>query len=576
MLAEPTDQNQIFTSTFSYPGVLHWDLSQSTTRREAPFLDAPLTVIDQNTIPSSRSITAQCNNTFHISALPPSYPTLSACLVQATPSNLPDQLYILAPCYLDASQVYYNDQNNLGPPMAEEFWQCQQAYGSVSCSENQASSLHPEMVMALQEIQPMNIQTPFSTSPIYWPTSTQTMPDTSLQVVERETTLGLTPSGQTLCLLQSPDLGNACTKDAQMKAAPVSGDRSLIVLMHSPSEFLALTPAPNLEKTQKNNADEMNAEQSTPLNSYEGTKCNQDASPLPSAYPGMQQPLKYSDAGSLRQKLASQNATLENSGLGLEEPEALQSVMESSNDFADKTTLVEDIHLPQLLNFNTGLDQMEDHTASQTKDSKDIRRDQAQSRTSISKGLPEVGIKKNQKVSDVFHGALQARTHHEDILKEDDPGTIDNVANHLQSKSQVFHPLGKKSERKTGISSSRALLNCSSNKDPRTGPTTTSLGDVLCEGRGPGRIPGNAQKTESSAPKRYPSLTLDDLSPPGKVKLVPLPFLALDKPQDRPVSRKLHCLASHRPTTAYPERFNPTLLGNPNSSHPNQLLPAHH
>ncbi|KAH0517302.1 hypothetical protein LTLLF_122040 [Microtus ochrogaster] len=285
----------------------------------------------------------------------------------------------------------------------------------------------------------MNIQTPFSTSPIYRPTSAQTMPDTSLQVVERETTPGLTPSGQTLCLLQSPDLGNACTQDAQMKAAPVSGDRSLIVLMHSPSEFLALPPAPSLEKTQKNNADEKNAEQSTPLDSYEGTECNQDASPLPSAYPGMQQPLKYSDAQSLRQKKASQNATLGNSGLGLLEPEALQSVMESSNDFAHDYSGA-DIHLPQLLNFNTGLDKMEDHTASQTKDSKAIRRDQAQSRTSIFNGLSEVGIKKNQKVSDVFHGALQTRTHHEDMLKEDDPGTIDKVANHVQSKSQVFVP----------------------------------------------------------------------------------------------------------------------------------------
>ena len=174
MLTEPSDQNQISTSTFFYPSVLHWDLRESTTRREAPFLDVPLTVVDQNTTPSSRSITAQCDNTFHIDALPSSYPTLSACLVQATPSNGPDQPYILAPCYQDGSQIYYNDQNILGPRMAEEFWQCQQAYGSVCCSGNQSASLHPEMVVALQEIQPMNIPTPFSTSPIYWPTSAQT------------------------------------------------------------------------------------------------------------------------------------------------------------------------------------------------------------------------------------------------------------------------------------------------------------------------------------------------------------------------------------------------------------------
>lgn len=96
--------------------------------------------------------------------------------------------------------------------------------------------------------------------------------------MERETTLGLIPSGQPLCLLQSPDLGHARTQDAQMKTAPADGDRLLIALTHSP-EFLALPPTPSLEKKQKNDADEMNAELSTPLDSYEGTKSNKDASP---------------------------------------------------------------------------------------------------------------------------------------------------------------------------------------------------------------------------------------------------------------------------------------------------------
>nr|XP_048298011.1 uncharacterized protein C2orf78 homolog [Myodes glareolus] len=456
--------------------------------------------------------------------------------------------------------------------------------------------------------------------------------------VRREATLRLTPSGQTLCLLQSPDLGNACTQDAQMKTTSVHGDRSLIALIHSPSEFLALPPAPSLEKTQQNNADEMNPEHSTPLDSYEGTISNQDASLHPLAYPGMQQPLNYSDTGSLRQKQASHNATVGNSSLGLEEFETLQSVMESSVDFADMTTLVADSHLPQLLNSITGLDQMEDLTTSQTKDSTDIRRDQARACESTFSGLSEPGIKNDQKVSDVLHGAPQARTQHEDMLKEDDPGAtegaIDYMANNVDRKSQifepkrprvawaqgqnkakktrennskkteelkpsnhrvkaeekptipktkrkrnppelshdsfkkprthlgrhmlesvqVFHPLGKKRGKETGISSSQALLNFSSNKDPRTGPTKTSLGDVPREGRGPGKTPGNAQRTESSAHKECPPPSQDELPLPGKVKLVPLPFLAMDKPQARPVSTKLHCLASHRPTTAYPVR----------------------
>ncbi|CAO2625668.1 Uncharacterized protein C2orf78 homolog [Lemmus lemmus] len=153
------------------------------------------------------------------------------------------------------------------------------------------------------------------------------------------------------------------------------------------------------------------------LNGYDGKNQNQDSSLLPLAHRNTQHTLNYSDAGSLRQKLASHNATLGNSNLGLEEPEALQSVMESSIDFAHMTTLVADIHLPQLLNFITGLDQMEDLTASQTKDSTDIRRDQDYSRTSIFIGLSEPGIKKDQKVSDVLHGAPRARIQHKDMLK---------------------------------------------------------------------------------------------------------------------------------------------------------------
>lgn len=128
--------------------------------------------------------------------------------------------------------------------------------------------------------------------------------------------------------------------------------------------------------------------------------------------------LNYSDAGSLRQKLASHYATVGNSNLGLEEPEALQSIVESSNDFADMTTLVADIHLHQLLNSITGLDQMEDLTASQTKDSTDIRRDQARACESTFTRLSEPGIQNDQKVSDVLHRAPQARTQQKDMLKD--------------------------------------------------------------------------------------------------------------------------------------------------------------
>ncbi|OBS65722.1 hypothetical protein A6R68_05737, partial [Neotoma lepida] len=132
------------------------------------------------------------------------------------------------------------------------------------------------------------------------------MADTSLQ-------------GQSLHLLQSPDLCNAYTHDAQKKTPPVDGD--------SPSEFLALPPAPSLEQTEVNIVDEMTDKKPTHLNAYEGTKGNQGTSLLSLAHPNTQEHLNYTDAGSLRQKPASYNTILGSNSLGLEEPGGLQSVM---------------------------------------------------------------------------------------------------------------------------------------------------------------------------------------------------------------------------------------------------------
>ncbi|KAK7797341.1 hypothetical protein U0070_002414 [Myodes glareolus] len=590
MLTALMDQSQISTLALPYAGVLQCDLTGSTDRRETAFQDFTVTIIDQNTTLSSLAMTAQCDNILDPNALVPLYPTLSASLVQATPSEVPNQGYNLAPSYQDGSQLYYYSLNSLGPLMAGELEQCLQAYGLVSYSGTQASSLQPEMVMMLKEFQPMNIQTPFSTSAFYYPTSAQAMTDTSLQEVEMETPLELTPSGQTFCLLQSPDLSNACTHDTRMRTPPVSEDRSLTAPIHSPSEFLPLPPAPSPEQTENNNLDFKRADLSTPLDTYEGTKENQDPALLPLAHPDMQQTLKYTDAESLQQDLVD-NATLGNSSLGQEEPGVLQSVVDSNMDFAEMTALVADIHLPQLFNSLTELNQFQDPRATQSKDSTVIRRDQALESSSVISVPSDQG--KAQKVTPSkcsrarAHGQDKAKKTRENNskkteelkpsnhrVKAEEKSTIPktkrkrnppelshdsfkkprtHLGMHMLESVQVFHPLGKKSEKKTGISSSRALLNFSSNKDPRTGPDTTSLLDMPREGQTLDKSLGKIQRPGSIAQKEYPSPSQYELPPPGKVKLVPLPFPVLDKPQTKPVSRKLLCLASRRPS-AYPVR----------------------
>ncbi|KAL6057251.1 hypothetical protein STEG23_005713, partial [Scotinomys teguina] len=628
MVTALTDQSQSSTSALSYPGVLQWDLIGNTDGTEAAFWDFPGTILDQKTTFSS----------LDPNVLVHSYPTRSASLVQTTTPQVSNQGYSLEPSYQKGSQVYYYDLNSLGPQVPGELRQCLQACDPVSYSGGHVSALQPEMVMMPKEIQSTNIQTAFSTSAIYYPTAAQDMSDTSLQVVNMETSLGLTASGQTLCLLQSPDLCNAYTQDIQMNTAPVNGC-SLPAPIHSPLEFLPLPPAPSLEQTDNNDLDRMTADLSTPLDAYEGIKENQDPSLLTLAHDNVQQALKYTDSESIRQKLSPDNATLGGSILGQNEPGELQSVMGSSLDLADMTTLVADVHLPQLLNSITEVNHFQDPTAMQ---STDIRTDQAQESASIISVPLEQVRNRDQRASEMLHGPPQARDHVQHLVEKEkagvstatSEGAIDNMPKHLEAKAhkdtpsrpsraraqgqdktkktrennskkttelkqsrnrvkgeeqttmakntrkrvppvlshdsfkkprthlgkhmlesvQVFHPLGKKSEKKAGISSSRALFNFSCNQDPMTGAATTSLLDVLCDVRGHGKTLGNAQRPESGSHKTCPSPSQYELPPPGKVKLVPLLFPTLDKPQARPVSRKPLSLASRRPTTDNPVR----------------------
>ncbi|XP_076433247.1 uncharacterized protein C2orf78 homolog [Peromyscus maniculatus bairdii] len=257
-------------------------------------------------------------------------------------------------------------------------------------------------------------------------------------VVKMETTLGLTAAGQTLCLLQSPDLCNACTQDVQM-SPPVHGDWSLTGPSDSPSEFLPLPPAPILEQTDNNDLDLMTDDLSTPLNAYQGIKENQDPSLLPLAHANMQQALNYTDLGSVKQKLSPDNSTLGSSSLGQDEPGVLQSVMGSSMDFADMTTLVADIHLPRLFNSITDRNPFQDPTATQ---SKDIIRDQVQESSSNISVPVDQGRKNGQEASEMLDGSPQARIQLQDLGKEEEAvgsagsseGAIDNMPKNLEGK----------------------------------------------------------------------------------------------------------------------------------------------
>nr|BAC26554.1 unnamed protein product [Mus musculus] len=463
-----------------------------------------------------------------------------------------------------------------------------------------------------------------------------------MSVVEMDTSLGLSPSSQTLCLLQSPEFYITCTPVSQRKTPSVDGDGPLTTSIPSHSEFLALPPAPSAEQTEIKNMHEMEVEHLMPRDAYKGTKENQDPSFLPLSHPDLQQPLHCIDTGNLRQTSASDNDSLGGIHLGLEEKGTLDSLKVSTIDFPDITTLVADIHLPQLFKFLTGLDQYQDSTVTESKDSTVVWRDQAQENSRVISGSSDQVKKKDHDTSELIDGAPHAKIPNWDLVVGEGSmasvgvsgRAIDNMAKDLEGKApkvspimpsrargqgqdktkwttennskkieelkksrnrakaekkptipktkikrdlpelshssfkkprthlgmhmlesvQVFHPLGKKSEKKPATTSSQHLGTSSSNKYPGPGPATTVLQDMAHECQGPDETPGKVQRAESSALKECPSQSQYEVPPAGKVRLVPLPFPTQDQPQTRPVSRKPLNLASHRPTTAYSER----------------------
>ncbi|KAK2092691.1 hypothetical protein P7K49_029220 [Saguinus oedipus] len=123
---------------------------------------------------------------------------------------------------------------------------------------------------------------------------------------------------------------------------------------------------------------------------------------------------------------------------------------------------------------------------------------------------------------------------------------------HMLESVQVFHALGKKTDRKTGLSSSQTLGSSSNTQNSRPFSALKPWLATQCERKGPEKTQIEAQILDDNAEKEFPSPSQYELPPPGKVKLVPLPFLTPDKPQARPVSRRPHPPASRRPAVACP------------------------
>nr|XP_021528473.1 uncharacterized protein C2orf78-like [Aotus nancymaae] len=128
-----------------------------------------------------------------------------------------------------------------------------------------------------------------------------------------------------------------------------------------------------------------------------------------------------------------------------------------------------------------------------------------------------------------------------------------SLAMRMLESVQVFHALGKKIDKETGFSSSQILGSSSNIQNTRPFSALKPWRDTRREMKGLEKTQVKAQKRDG-AEKECPSPSQYELPPPGKVKLVPLPFPTLDKPQAQPVSWQPHPPASCRPAVACPAR----------------------
>ncbi|XP_047378934.1 uncharacterized protein C2orf78-like [Sciurus carolinensis] len=669
MLSGVTSQQQIPMAPASYPSIFEWDNMGGTEKKSSALGDYTLTVTEQDTAAPSMSMTAQYDTPSDANVIFPEYPSLSARLVQVAPSQIPNQAHTLSLPYQAESQVYYYDQNTLGPLLSGDLGPYLQSYDSVSYARNRVAAPQPEMVMVLKEVPSTNILPLVSTPGTHYCVSTQAITERNFQVMETtqgmEASVELQPPSQTFCLPQPPEFPNSCSSRSMqnlqiLESNPPTepGDISVITPDQSSTNFVALPPTQSQEETDS--LDEVKAMLSNPLDAYLFAVENQDPPLLP---------LEISDSHELLASIGpldqeemshSEHINLGKSSLSLEDQGTLENGIECSSDFADLTALVGDIHLPEIFNFFKDLDQPGSPQIIKANDTRDIMVNQEQVNSSDIKDHADQVRKNKHKASESPDGtpkaklpskppectlegkvacrdadsqrALGNRAQHSNrktqkaatssnskakghgqekpkrstenrFKKAEDSKQAGNkvkteekpmvpkakrkrnqpelsqetfkkprsyLGMHMLESVQVFHALGKKNDKNPGLSSSRALGNSSSNKDPRPCPARKPWLQV----KGPEKTQVRAQKPDISADKECPSPSQHELPPPGKVKLVPLPFLSPEKPQPRPVYRRPQSLASRRPTVAYPAQPASTSSAQPRAVNQSRPAPA--
>ncbi|KAM6180315.1 LOW QUALITY PROTEIN: uncharacterized protein C2orf78 homolog [Erethizon dorsatum] len=545
-----TGHSHMSTPAVSYPGIWQQDITRSSENRSPSLGAFTLTVTDHGTAHASTSMMA------HANAIIPVYPSLSANLVQGTPPHILNQGHCLHLAYQQGSQVCHSSQGAMRLLLSGKLGPCLQTYGCASYTGSGASAPQPEIVMVLKEAQPINV-TPVSTS----------LPCTSLGLLkpeqkrvskvstkinkgkesgteaslDMETSLGLQALSLTECLPQPPGFSMSCSS-----RTPVKSSTHLLPL------------APSQEQPEKNR-DEMETKLSKPLDAYQILIGEQDLPLLPLAVPDPHKllapikPLSQETPGSEDAHWGKNSLTQGYLTRELSLAHVGQMLLPSWRTFTFPS-----FSTPWMLLTNPVIPQP----------SEPKMLDEVNGCRRQAKGCEQARTKRTRENN--YRKAQERKPSRHKVKAEEKP-TIPNMKHkrnqpafgqevfkkphsclgvHMLELVQVFHALGKKTDKRAGLFSSQALGTSSSTKNPKPLPPSKPwLGP--CEGKGPNRaqvssLPHSSPKTEA------PSPSLRWLPPPGKVKLIPLPFPGPDKPQGEPVATAVTKHQSlHRPQNQF-------------------------
>ncbi|KAM4867286.1 uncharacterized protein C2orf78-like [Thomomys bottae] len=513
MLSGVTGQNHISTAASSCASAFEWEYT-GHNKKSSALGDFTVTLIDQGTAVPSMTMTSRYADA---NAIVPLYPSLSASLVQGTLSHIPQQesSSLLLPCQRN-NQIYYYNQSTVGPLLSGEPGPCLQSYGSVSYTGSRVFAPQPEIVMMLQEVQPANVPPPVSTSGIYYSVSRTCPKEADFQQ----------SNISTITHIKDTDTINEILLQENSVVTKYSTDQ-VSKNKHDALESVDGTPEAKGQQLQpqgllKEEETECVDPGSDSVYFESGGSCQQDCVGLVSSHPHGVSNLE----GMRDDRPVLLLPICRHQGF----PDFLLDYLKSLTPDSDKASL-NTAQPPKPASRRVsktkshGQNEPKRIRGSNPKKCEETKQSGNKLQTEEKASIPKMKHKRS----------------HPELSQETFKRPRTNLGVQMWESVQVFHALGKKNEKKTASGTRDSAMK--------------SWLDIPHEGKGPRNI--QVRKRDRSE-SQCPSPSQDELPPPGKVKLVPLPFLTPEKPQARPVPHRPQSLASRRPTVPYPARPHPT------------------